>query len=59
MNGYIGFYQGKQTEVFAPNLYQAKSQVIQKFKVGKKHTGLVAVVLAEKNGQPVTHAPIF
>lgn len=56
MNGYIGFYQGKQTEVYAKNLWEAKSQVIQKFLVGKKKTGLVSVVLAERNGQQVTHS---
>lgn len=59
MNGYIGFYNGKRAEVYAASLWAAKEQVIALFKVPKSKQGLVAVVLAEKDGEPVQHTPDF
>ena len=55
MNGYIAFYDGKRTEVYAATLYAAKLQAIAAFKTPKKKEHLVTVVLAEKDGKTVTH----
>lgn len=57
--GYIGFYSGKQIEIYADNLYDAKMKAIAAFKVKKKNENMVAVVLAEKDGEPVEHTPDF
>lgn len=56
MNGYVGFYAGKRIELHASSLYEAKVNVIAKLKVPKSKQGLVAVVLAEKDGKTVTHS---
>ncbi len=59
MNGYIAFFNGKQHELYADSLLDAKEKAIEHFKPAKSKRHLVSVVLAEKNGQPVTHNPDY
>jgi hypothetical protein len=59
MNGYIAIYQGKRTEIYAESLYAAKVEAIRALKVPKSKTGLLSVMLAEKDGAPVIHTPNF
>lgn len=59
MNGYIAFYNGKQAELYAETSYAAYSQAVDHFKVPKSKRSMVSVVLAEKDGEQVTHAPVF
>lgn len=53
MNGYIAFYRGKKLEVFADTSYEAQKKAAAIFKAKKSYE--VTVMLAEKNGQQVTH----
>lgn len=55
MNGYIAFYKGKKTEVWADTSFQAQEKAAKFFKAKKSYE--VTVVLAEKGGQQVTHNP--
>lgn len=57
MNTYIAFYKGKQKEVFALNSYEAQKEAAKQF--GARKTWEVTVVLAEKNGEQVTHKPLL
>ncbi len=57
MNGYIAFYRGKKMEVNAETSYQAQQKAAQAFKAKKSYE--VKVVLAEKDGEQVTHTPDF
>jgi len=54
MNGYIAFYRNKRIEVYAETSYAAQLEAAKRFKAKKTHE--VTVVLAEKNGKPVTHS---
>jgi hypothetical protein len=54
MNGYVCFYRGKRIEVHAATPYEAQQKAAAAFKA-KKHYD-IAVVLAEKDGQQVTHS---
>lgn len=54
MNGYICFYKGKKIEVLAESSYQAQAKAAAQFKAKKSWE--VTVVLAEKNGEQVTHS---
>jgi hypothetical protein len=54
MNGYIAFYKGKQIEVYANSSYEAQTKASALLKARKSYD--VTVVLAEKNGQQVTHS---
>jgi hypothetical protein len=58
VNGYVAFFNGKRTEVYADSLYQAKQKAITHFKPRKSQEHMVSVVLAEKDGQPVTHVAV-
>lgn len=53
MYGYIAFYKGKRVEVFAESSYAAQQKAAQMFKARKSYD--VTVMLAEKNGETVTH----
>jgi hypothetical protein len=53
MNGYIAFYRGKQIEVHAATSYEAQQKAAATFKARKSYE--VTVVLAERDGQQVTH----
>ena len=54
MNGYIAFYRGKQIEVHANTSYEAQQRAAAIFKARKPYE--VTVVLAERDGQQVTHS---
>lgn len=54
MNGYIAFYNGQRVEFHAASLYAAKLAAIAHFKAPKSKAHMVSVVLAEKDGAPVT-----
>ena len=56
-NGYVCFYRGQRKEVFAATLYQAQQIAAGLFRAKKSYD--VSVMLAEKNGQQVTHVPSF
>lgn len=58
-NGYVAFFNGKRIEVYADNLYQAKLKAIDQFKAPKSKQHMVSVMLAEKNGETVTHTADF
>ncbi len=53
-HGYIAFYGGKRVEIQADSLYGAKLKAIEMLKVPKSKQGLLAVELAEKDGEQVT-----
>lgn len=55
--GYVAFYKGKRIEVYAESSYKAQLAAAEKFKAKKAWE--VAVVLAEKEGEPVTHLPLM
>ncbi len=57
MNGYIAFYKGKKIEVRAETSYRAQREAAEQFKA--RRASDVTVVLAEKDGKPVTHTPDF
>lgn len=57
MNGYTAFYRGKTTEVMADTSFQAQEKAAAFFKAKKSYE--VTVVLCEKNGEQVVHAPMF
>lgn len=53
-HGYIAFYGGRRVEIHADSLYGAKLKAIEMLKVPKSKQGLLAVELAEKDGEQVT-----
>lgn len=53
MNGYVCFYRGKRVEIYAATSYEAQEKAAAQFKARKSYE--VAVVLAEKGGEPVEH----
>ena len=55
MNGYICMFLGKRVEVMANDLWQAKQKAIQALKVPKSKQGLLSIVLAEVEGNQITH----
>ncbi len=60
MNGYIAFWRGHKIEVYADTSYAAQQQAIEVIRQkhrprGKKWVYEVSVVLAEKDGEQVTH----
>jgi hypothetical protein len=57
MNGYIAYYKNRSLEVLASSSYEAQKKAAAVFKVRKSYE--VEVVLAEKDGEPVTHVPQF
>lgn len=56
MNGYIAFYDGKKYELHAESMISAKEIATAYFKPPKSKRHMVSVVLAEKDGKPVTHS---
>ena len=56
-NGYIAFYKGKKIEVMADTSLAAQTTAAAYFKARKSWE--VDVVLAEQNGQQVSHRPMF
>jgi hypothetical protein len=59
MNGYIAFFNGRRHELHADSLFAAKQKAVAHFKAKPKQAHMVSVVLAEKEGQQVTHTPDF
>lgn len=57
MNGYIAIYEKRRAEIYAPTLYDAKQRAVTLLNVPHKKRHLIAILLAEKNGQPVIHNP--
>lgn len=57
MNGYVCFYKEKRTEVYADTTLQAQEAAAAFFKARKSYE--VSVILAEKDGEQVTHIPLF
>jgi len=57
MNGYQAFYRGRKTEVMADTSFQAQEKAAEFFKAKKSYE--VSVILCEKNGEQVVHAPLF
>jgi len=56
-NGYVAFYKGKQMDVYADTSYEAQKKAAVSFKAKKSYE--VTVVLAEKDGEQVTHVADF
>ena len=54
MNGYKAFYRSRETEVYAETSYEAQTKAAKFFKAKKSYE--VAVILCEKNSQPVVHS---
>lgn len=54
MNGYVCFYRGKRIEVHAETTFEAQQKAAAQFKARKSYE--VTVMLAEKNGEQVTHS---
>jgi hypothetical protein len=59
MNGYIVYYNGKTREIYANSSYEAYVKAVFSFNAPKKKAHLVTVMLAEKEGEQVTHVPDF
>lgn len=57
MNGYICFYRGKQYEVHADTSYDAQQKCAKENRIKKTYE--ITVVLAEKDGEQVTHTADF
>jgi len=55
MNGYIAFYKDKKIEVYANSSYEAQKEAAAQLAVHPSKRYTVTVVLAEKNGEQVTH----
>lgn len=53
MNKYAAFFNGKQVEVSAETLLKAKAKAVHVLSVPLSKLGLLAVVLAEKDGESV------
>jgi len=56
MNGYIAFYNGQKKEVYAATSYDAQKAAAKLFKLKDKRVYQVTVMLAEKDGNQVTHS---
>ena len=54
MNGYVCFYKCKRVEVYAETSYAAQQKAAAMLKAKRAYE--VAVVLAEKDGETVTHS---
>lgn len=59
LNGYVCIYNGRQIEVYAPSLYEAKQEAVRQFRPPKSKQHRVSAHLAEKNGEPVVHVADF
>lgn len=57
--GYVCFFKNERHEIYAKSLWDAKQKAIAFFKPKRKDEHMVSVILAEKDGKPVTHVPDF
>ena len=55
-NGYVAFYKGKRAEVYANTKYEAQLKAAKV--LGAKKSYEVAIELAEKDGEQVTHKAV-
>lgn len=58
-NGYVCFYESKRIEVTSDTSYHAQLKAAEMLKVKPKNRHKITVVLAEKDGEPVVHLPLF
>jgi hypothetical protein len=58
MNGYKAFYNGRETDIYADTLLQAKEKAVAFFKPPKSKQHMVHVHLCEKGGEQVTHIAV-
>ena len=58
MNGYVCFYRGKRVEVTATSSYAAQQAAATLLRVKSRNQHEIAVVLAEKSGEPVVHVAV-
>ena len=56
MNTYIAFFNGRELKVQADSMYAAVLMARKELKVSKSKQGLLAVVLAAKDGEAVVHS---
>lgn len=60
MYGYLAYYNGKKTEIYAKTAWEAKLAAIAHFRVRKAQEHMVSVILCERpDGSAVTHATTF
>ena len=57
MNGYVALFNGKRAEIIASTLWEAVQKARVALKVPKSKWGLLSVIIAEKDGNPVIHQP--
>lgn len=61
VNGYVAFWNGRQTEVYAETSLKARDKAVEEFQKRSRAKKVkpyeVTVILAEKDGEPVTHDP--
>lgn len=57
--GYVCFFKNERHELYAKSLWDAKQKAIAFFKPKRKDEYMVSVLLAEKDGSPVTHVADF
>ena len=58
-NGYIAFYKGNRYEIHADTLVAARDLLAQQLRIKPNQRRHINIVLAEKNGQPVTPLPLM
>lgn len=61
VNTYAAFYRARETQVSGPGMtaLQARRAAAQEFRVRPGQEFRVSVTLAAKDGEPVTHVPLF
>ncbi len=55
MNGYVCFYNSKRFEVYADSSYLAQCVAAEKLRIKRRLQHKITVILAEKDGESVTH----
>lgn len=53
VNEYLGYYQGKQREIHASSLLEAKAKALNEFNPPKSKAHLVSVYLVKSNSHQV------
>ena len=59
MNGYKCFFNGKSIDVYAENMFKARTEAEKVFKPSKSKAHMISVCLCEKGGEQVTHVATF
>lgn len=56
-SGFKGFFEGRECEVYASSLWEAKQKATAIFKPSKKKAHMVHVIVCERpDGSPVIHS---